>query len=225
MKTLLQQVLPCVATLVMVGGIAAERLSRPTAVDAQEYHERVRLAVAAFPEQVGDWVGTEIRVPPAALALLKPNAISSRRYEHKTTGQSFEMLIVQCKDARDMGGHYPPVCYPAHGWIAGPVQPVQWQVESLTIPGMQYTFNQSLPGRTAAILVANTLVLPNGQIIPDINGVRSLAADSRYHFYGAGQVQLVFGDSIPLERRREVIDIFLKASLPVIQAMRRGIEM
>mgnify|MGYP007071125856 CR=1 FL=1 len=37
-----------------------------------------------------------------------------------TFWQSFHeqvnVAVVQCRDARDMGGHYPPICYPGQGW-------------------------------------------------------------------------------------------------------------
>ncbi len=218
------QVLPVAITAMLLIGLVIENVSYSSPSDADPYHERVRGVIESVPYQIGDWYGSDVEVPPAALALLRPNAICSRRYQNNRTGNSVELLIVQTRDARDMGGHYPPVCYPAHGWVEKSVEPVEWEVRSLTVPGREYIFSQSLPGRLSTIVVENVLILPNGEMIRDIEGVRAIAADYRMHFYGAGQLQLVFDQSIPSEERRAIIDIFLDAALPVLEAIRSGVE-
>ncbi len=218
------QVLPVAVTAVLLIGLLIENVSYSSPSDAEPYHDRVRAVIESVPYQIGDWFGSDVEVPPAAIKLLRPNAICSRRYQNNRTGDSVELLIVQTRDARDMGGHYPPVCYPAHGWVQKSVQAVQWEVRSQTIPGQEYTFTQSLPGRLSTIIVDNVLILPNGEMIRDIEGVRAIAADYRMHFYGAGQLQLVFSQSISAEERRAIIDVFLEAVLPVLEAVRSGVE-
>ena len=56
-------------------------------------------------------------VPPEAQELLRPNAIFSRRFQRP--GEiGVHVLVVHCSDARDMIGHYPPICYPSSGWVS-----------------------------------------------------------------------------------------------------------
>src|SRR5262245_21230560 len=104
-------------SLLLLGGIVADRwLFAVPSGDPRAYHESVRVVAARIPLRVGEWVGREIEPPEAAVSLLRPNAIRGVRFEHEATKEEVSLTLVQCRDARDMGGHWPPVCYPAHGW-------------------------------------------------------------------------------------------------------------
>lgn len=100
-----------IAGTMVLGGFEAER-----APGLHAYLAKVRDAVNAVPYQIGGAVGIDQVVSPGAERLLRPNAILQRRYTDPQTGASYGLTIVHCADARDLLDHYPPVCYPAHGW-------------------------------------------------------------------------------------------------------------
>src|SRR5690606_34429817 len=81
------------------------------------YFERVATAVESTPYAIGDWRGEDEEVIQAARKLLRPNGMVQRRYV-QPGGGGFGLLVVHCKDVRDMEGHYPPICYPSQGWTA-----------------------------------------------------------------------------------------------------------
>jgi hypothetical protein len=88
----------------------------PNRVQADERTEQrrteIRQTMERLPFFVGDrWVGEDLLalLAPEAQELLRPNAIFNRRYEQGRQ-RWVHVLIVHCSDARDMIGHYPPVC-------------------------------------------------------------------------------------------------------------------
>ncbi|MFW6061969.1 MAG: exosortase-associated EpsI family protein, partial [Planctomycetota bacterium] len=115
-RTILVRAATATLTLAIIGGALAERLSYGSADEADPYHRRVAERIANIPYTIGDWKGEDVSVPRSAVELLQPNALCSRQYRNQKTGQVLSLLVVHCRDARDMTGHYPPVCYPAHGW-------------------------------------------------------------------------------------------------------------
>jgi len=213
-----------VITLGLLLGLAWQKRSYPTAGDADAYHQKVRAAIEAIPLEIGSWVGTDVPVPPAALAMLRPNALVSRRYVNRRAGQHVDLLVEQCRDARDMAGHYPPVCYPSNGWTPQRETPMQWTTaDGHTIYGTEYEFSQALPDRASLIVVDNVFVLPDGSITRDMKGVRALASDYRKHFYGAGQIQIVFSTHMPADERRRIAELMLGAVRPVVQTISSGV--
>src|SRR5688572_23609198 len=122
---------PIAVTLLLLGGIALDQaLFRVPAANAAPYHALVQAAAAKIPFHIDTWFGTDIPVPPAATKLLKPNVIVSRRYAEMLTGRRVDFLLVQCTDARDIVGHYPPICYVTHGWTQESAEPRDWEVRS-----------------------------------------------------------------------------------------------
>src|SRR3954466_15155977 len=105
--------IPAYLTVALLLGLSAETLRRPRPGDAEPYHTRVKAAREQFavPE---NWTFEDHDLPDGAIALLKPNATLFRQFK---SPRPFQFLFIQCRDARDMGGHYPPVCYPASGWV------------------------------------------------------------------------------------------------------------
>ena len=101
--------------------IAADNARHVKPQDAAPYHARAKATIDAFPYIIGYWTGTDVRVPEAAVKLLRPNALVSRRYTNHSPGLGgrgsawADLLISQCADSRDMTGHYPPICYPSSG--------------------------------------------------------------------------------------------------------------
>src|SRR5688572_20190410 len=88
-------------------------------VDQSSIQARNRQVAAAFdqaPWRIGEWNAEPLKVLPAAVEILRPNAILSRRFKSLNDNFYFDVMIIHCTDARDMDGHFPPVCFPAHGW-------------------------------------------------------------------------------------------------------------
>jgi len=88
--------------------------SRSQEVDAR--HGMIKTVFERVPLRLDDWVGEEAPLTPSAVELLRPNAAISRTYRRLGTPGNYNFSLIHCSDFRDMGGHYPPVCYPAHGW-------------------------------------------------------------------------------------------------------------
>jgi len=213
-----------IITLALLAGMVGTKLSRATSIDAEPYHQRVRSAIEAIPLHIGDWTSTgNLKIPQAAIALLKPNAILNRRYYNYKTNRSATLLIVHCKDARDLAGHYPPICYPANGYTEEVATAKDWQLDNLAIPGMEYVYSRgTLEGRSQSV-VENFMILPDGQVCRDMQGVRRAASDYTKHFFGAAQIQLLFDNSIPPQDRTDIFKEILGPNLAVLQTMRAGV--
>src|SRR5262245_20175599 len=142
--------IPAILTVALLLGLTAETHLRPRPEDAEPFHERVLAATSALQNPEG-WTYQDLEMPEAAVALLKPNAKICRQYQ--TPIRPFQFLFIQCRDARDMGGHYPPVCYPSSGWVAvmdenrKDPKPLErrmtWVIDGKTIIGMEYYFTGS----------------------------------------------------------------------------------
>ena len=150
----------------------------PTGVQHDEASAAAQRAVAeamgAVPFFVGDWVGRDETVPPEAQKLLRPNAIFSRTYQ-KPLGPRLHLLLVHCSDARDMIGHYPPVCYPSAGWVSeeipGPAGAVL-HAAGREVPVRLYGFRRMHePGRVDRIMILNAFILPGGNVSRDISDI------------------------------------------------------
>lgn len=186
---------------------------------AEAYHAQVKEAAAQIPQQVGPWRGVSVEVPEAAVTMLKPNVIVSRRYVNEQTGRSITLLLVQCGDARDMEGHYPPNCYPANGWKIETTEPFELSAAGRRIEGQTYTFGRQLRGLPEQLTVMNVIMLPSGRFGRGMAEVRRLAGAYRDRFYGAGQLQFVFGGGWGEDERRETARLFLDRLDPVIDAI------
>lgn len=214
--------MPLIATVILLIAIVAEGFYRPQPQDAEPFHARVRQAVEQVPKVIGDWEGNDSQLPPAAVALLRPNATLSRRYINKTRNQVADLLIVQCRDARDMGGHYPPVCYPAHGWTRVAERPVEWQIAGKNILGMEYEFSRIVEGRSVSCVVSDLMILPDGRFVREMDRIRRAAADYLRQFYGAAQIQIVTNAGVPAEERHEIASTLLEANVPLLDALCAG---
>jgi len=222
-----RQLVPLIAPalgLLLLAAIAAQRLSYATPADAADYHQRVAEAVHEVPEQIGPWIGRDTEIQRAAQDLLNPNAILSRAYHHQETGQEVQLMIVHCKDARDMAGHYPPICYPANGWTQTDLQQRAWAVDGQAIPAADYEFQMRLPAAKRRMYVLNTLVMPGDELTTRMSELRQMAADYQSHFYGAGQIQFVFDDGMSEADRKRVFKRFYRHLSPAVEAMRSGVE-
>jgi hypothetical protein len=169
------------------------------------------------------WTAVERKPETAAVRLLRPNEILSRRYVQNTTSgrpMVAELLIVQCRDSRDMTGHYPPICYRnighemVYGDERGPIM-----VGHEPVPFTEYRFEKYTAGRAETIFVYNFFVVPGRGAVDDIKGVHEAAEDYERRFFGAAQFQVVMQEAVvPDARVREEVFASLLRSHPELIA-------
>jgi hypothetical protein len=209
---------PPLLSVGLLAGIVSEQRTHLKPRDVEPYHAAARTAVDGVPYVIGYWTGTDDEIPVAAQKLLRPNAILSRRYsdnspvtesddshpEHRLAS----LLIVQCRDSRDMVGHYPPICYRAHGDTIDEKYcgPRDWAVNGTVIPGYEYQFTKVFAGQTLRTVVYNFLIVPGRGIVRDMKGVEQAAEDYQQRYYGAAQFQVVFHAQASAEPSREQRD-------------------
>jgi hypothetical protein len=211
-------------TMFLLGGVWADRTVFHTpARDVGPYHARVREAAQAAPLRIGSWVGAESPLPPAAVALLHANAVVSRSYQDSVAGRRVTFLLVHCSDARDLLGHYPPVCYAAAGWTLATAEPRDWRVDGLEIHGMCYEFASGRFDRPELATIANFMVLPDGTTCRDMDGVTNNARNPRKKFFGAAQVQLVSDGAVGKAECDELVSTFVRANRPLLGTILSGV--
>jgi hypothetical protein len=217
-----------VGGLLLMGAAFSDRATKdPVAINA--YHASVKEAVAAFPVSIGVWSGHDVDLPPSAIKLLRPNAIVAREYRTESNGGvSATLMIVQCADIRDMQGHYPPNCYPAHGWDSGAIT-TGARIGGL--PATRYEFSRMVGNRAAAMTVYNLFVMPTGHVTGSMDEVRKAGADYGLRPYGAAQLQILIGNGVDeslhawvLDEMRAIAEPVLAVLLAGAPAHRRGVE-
>lgn len=214
--------LPTILALGVLGGLMAETLARPKPKDAEPYHRAVRAAVEGMAKVIGDWEGSDGEPTGAAVALLRPNVILERHYVNRRTGRAVNFLLVHCKDARDMAGHYPPNCYPGQGWELKKAEAAGWEIKGQRIEGKEYEFVRTEMSQPIVLVVYNLMILPNGALVGDMDEVRKAAADYLRQFFGAAQIQVVMDGSIPADERQEIFRELIGANMAVLQTLRSG---
>ncbi len=202
----IQPYLSAMIGLAVVGVSALEMTARPSAGDAEPFHAAAAEAIKAIPTEFGDWVATEIPVPQSAQALLKPNALLSRGLSNRATGEQMSLVLVQCRDTRDMAGHYPPICYPGQGWIEQEERrEVELSIGSRSVKAMRYGFIRSGFDRERTLVVYNFFAVPGQGTPKDMDTIRRAASDYAARPFGAAQIQVVLPRPLdPPEERRLV---------------------
>ena len=230
MKFAKPRYIPAFLTVALLLGLTAETLSRPRPGDAEPYHARVLAAANAMATPDG-WTFKDLKIPDAAVQLLKPNSRVCRQYFTPT--RSFQFLLIQCRDARDMGGHYPPICYPASGWVAVQnekgkplARHMTWTINNRVIVGMEYEFTGNTDGQTITRTVDNLLILPRGRecYVQQMDEIRAAAADYLRQFYGAAQIQLIFDGAVPETERRQIFTQLIGKNMNLLTVLERSDE-
>lgn len=156
------------------------------------------------PFMIGDWIGEPVPVPTAAIEILRPNAILSRRFRRLDGGDSADLIIVHCSDARDMQGHYPPKCYPANGWNEPDTndrQDYEVSIDGKEIQIRVYHFKRIDGwGSATTTRVINFFILPNGEFTHEISAIGRIVSRLSLSIQGVAQVQIVTSGDMPLER-------------------------
>jgi len=192
-------------------------------------------AVAAMPYRIGMWAGRDADVPEAAVRLLRPNAMISRRFTNLERGLTIDFTIVHCGDARDMLGHYPPVCYPSAGWVADAsieAQPSSRSVREsgasiarLSVAGRptdvhHYHFSRIRDyGETVRVQIFNFFVLPSGEITYDIGDVSRRTNWLGASVHGVAQIQLLMSASVPRELAIEGANDLLQGMTEIFESL------
>lgn len=192
--------------------------SRPNDATAEPFHAVAAEVIAGLPDSFGTWEGADVPVPASALTLLKPNALQCRIFRDRQTGREASLVIIQCRDAGDMGGHYPPICYPSQGWTqAEEPQLLQVALGETPIDIMRYEFRRFHFDRERRITVYNFFAVPGRGLPLDMRTIRSVAADYTSRPFGAAQIQVVIDGRRSADEEREIVEALLS---PLEQAVR-----
>jgi hypothetical protein len=205
-------------SVLLLTAIGAEAARRREPVDAAPQHARIaELAAATIPFSTGEWLGRDVEPIASSVALLRPNVLVQRAYRNRRTGETAQLLFVQCADARDLLGHFPPVCYPAHGWTLDASAPAAWDLGGVRVAGVRYRFAKG--GAEPADLVAdNFMVVPETGFAPDMDAVNRAAGDTRLRALGAAEVQVLTDLRMTDARRDEVVRELVSPLLPLLRA-------
>jgi hypothetical protein len=212
---------PAVSILMLIGMLAEARTHvQPS--EAAPHLQRCASAIAAFPYVIdtpnGSWTGKDTEMPTPAIQLLRPNAILSREYINQQRKLVVEFLIVNCSDARDLQGHYPPNCYPAQGEseLMDERRFRIWHLPHMDVGGMEYHFAAKSPTDNGQV-VYNFFVMPlvpaltvshkelDGVICPDISSVYTSGEDYQRRYYGAAEFQLVTDPQMKSQDRDQAL--------------------
>lgn len=217
---MLARTLPVLCAGLLATAMFVEVALRPAPSDATPFHSAALAAIDAIPVTMGEWEGTDIPIPTSARALLRPNATLSRSYRNRSTGDRGTLIIVQCRDTRDMAGHYPPICYPGQGWKKhGEFLPVQLTIASRPVVAVRYEFERPEMGTTRRVVVYGFFAVPGAGFPSDMQQIRAIASDYVSRPYGAAQIQVVLSDSIEAQREVNVVEALLNAVAPVLDLL------
>ena len=216
---------PIALTAVVLGLILGDRLLFHTApAGTSEYHQAVQRAADEVPLVVGSWLGTKLVLPAAAVTLLHPNVGLCHQYRNVTTGRVVTFLLVQCHDARDLVGHYPPICYVNQGWVMDTSTATQLSAGDLRVNATRYGFTSGRLGQMASLRIDNFMILPTGETCPNMDGIYVSAKDPHKKFFGAAQVQFVCDADVPLLEVEEFEQALLISARPLIDQIRAGVR-
>jgi len=205
----------------LLAGIVAEDRNHLKPQDVEPYHARAKVAIESWPKTLadGNWTTSEDKsLPAAAEHLLHPNCTIDRLYTSHTVRINGEparasLLIVQCKDARDMRGHYPPICYPANGETEiPPSQPFALSAAGYTISGIEYHFVNRNKLPVSRRCVYDFFIVPGQGFVPDMKTLNLAAGNYQLRYYGAAQFQVVMDADYPQETRETIFKTLIGAN-------------
>ncbi|HYE61223.1 MAG TPA: exosortase-associated EpsI family protein [Phycisphaerales bacterium] len=217
---------PYACAALLAGLFFAGGLNASTPHGAEDYMGRVRKVIDTIPYKVGPTVGNDVEPTKAAILLLSPNKLFQRRYIDPATGWGMSLLIVHCKDVRDMTGHYPPVCYPAHGW-----KQVSTEQSPITVNGedwqaMVYRFSRSADMSEHRMIVLDFFIIPEGggTIFADMAAMDRAARASKVGGLGVAQVQIVLDEDASPQWRDAMVKETLHAIAPALKTIGQGVQ-
>ncbi len=213
------------AAVVALGGLLMFGTQR-TRDEAQyeEYFERVSSAISLIPYRIGAWVGADAEAQAPAIRMLRPNKLLQRRYVSQDGSPNFSLLFVHCSDARDMQGHYPPVCYPAHGWNILRSEQTDFVLGQSRVPCKVYQLDALRQGRTLEMTILNFFAVPSqGEALAaDMSAVNRASLASSQSWLGAAQVQLIVHGTVTPEEMTRLMQEVSPAIEPAIREVIHG---
>lgn len=203
---------PWLTVLVLLGLSAALPNRTTFTPDSEHRKAEVAAALNAVPYFIGRWVGEDREVTREAQQLLRPNAIFSRWYQSPGDA-GLHVLVVHCSDARDMIGHYPPICYPASGWLPLNVPDnvdIELTVNGAVLPVRQYMFQRiGEGGRENTIRIFNAFILPDGTVTRQIDDINRQSERLAVSVQGVAQLQVITAASVPVHSAVEAANELL----------------
>ena len=220
MSRLLTKLISPAIAAALVGGLAIQMRSFAVADDTTAFHARVKAAVEAIPIRIGDWEGLDSAVPEAAGELLRPNVLFARTYHDANGPEWAKLIIIHCKDTRDMSGHYPPNCYRGSGWTQRG-EPTMHQLElwGRAVPLAEYRFTRSEVRGTIDWRIYDFFVLPRAGFVTNMVEIQNASGDYRTRPYGAAQIQVIVDEAMPQAERARVLRLMLDPLAPVIESL------
>jgi len=208
-----KRLLPALVTgLVLVVGYGLRQGKDLNTAALEQYHAHIAEAVEQLPYRLGDWEGTDVPIPVAARQLLRPNALFSRTYRNRKTGVECSVVLVHCRDTRDMVGHYPPICYPANGWTSLDDSATERPHDFERV----YRFTRTNGRETMQITVWSFFVVPVAGQLQNLEALLNADEVRSRRTLGAAQVQIVFGRQVDLDQQREITAEFKVMLAPVL---------
>jgi hypothetical protein len=200
-RTAMNNRLLVVAPWVTIGALIALSFVLPNSTadvpDDAPQKQAIAQAVDDLPIFIGRWIGVDVEdrestIPREAQKLLKPNAYRQLRYTGG--GPTVFVLIVHCSDARDMIGHYPPICYPSAGWEeSDPAnRDLTLSVSGIPFPVREYGFKGYREGgREEIIRIFDAFVLPDGTVTREIDDINRQSERLSVSVQGVAQLQVI----------------------------------
>jgi hypothetical protein len=213
------------AALVILSILLPNRAS--VGARALERKAEIAKAIDDVPFIIGRWYGEvpeQGRIPREAQKLLKPNAMLNRVYS--TSGATVHVVLVHCGDARDMIGHYPPICYPSAGWMPMPDEPNHdhvLNVSGVAFPVREYGFKGYLHGgREDTIRIFNAFILPDGVVTREIDDVNRQSERLSVAVEGVAQLQIITQARLPVEEAMSAAEEILSGMTELFGALQVG---
>ena len=217
---------PALAAGILLALLATGGSGSITTAQTEKYQRKVAAMIDQIPVKVGPWIGRDVQAPAAAVKILRPNRILQRRYTNPATGQTFSLLVVDTGDVRDMQGHYPPKCYPAHGWEELDRRDIAVDFAGSSFPAKEYDFRRTVDGFEQRMNVIGFFVVPDGSVdlVSTYKGLLAAGRRRTQAGLGAAQIQLVSGGDMDAGERRRLANLFVRAIEPVIRVVAGGVR-
>lgn len=224
---LLASVAPAATALILLWVAILGGLNLDQPAWADEYHGEVRKAISAIPQQIGDWIGTDDpEVTPEQQRILRPNIILQRTYRQPGSNRYIRLLVVHCRLASDMNGHYPRICYPNIGWSLDSAEPMSIRMGTTAVPATHYMFSSMREGREVVMSNVNFFILPAREqnLAADMRSLERSARSVAHVGLGAAQVQFMSNQPLNTEEWRPIIERFARAVEGPIDAIIQGAD-
>lgn len=216
---------PLISAGILLALAVARLWTEAPSADTTAYMARVAERIDAMPYRIGRFIGVDAEVTPGAVELLQPNRILQRRFKDPVTGEQFSLVIVHCKIAKDMAGHFPPNCYPRAGWEATEeADTVSLEAADTIVNASLYHFsldNGLLPTR---IDILNFFVVPSGpqRYGSDMRLIDLASRSAAGSRLGAAQVQIITPRGMDEATRESIWAQTMDVALPVLTEIAGG---